>query len=56
MALAGSPLGGLVLVKLAEGYAGARTLYLVAALAGMGVVLNVSRAVSRSALPKRKQE
>ena len=29
---------------------------LVAALAGMGVVLNVSRAVSRSALPKRKQE
>ncbi len=29
---------------------------LVAVLAGMGVVLNVSRAVSRSALPKRKQE
>jgi cell division protein FtsW len=29
---------------------------LVAALAGMGVVLNVSRAVSRNALPKRKQE
>ena len=29
---------------------------LVAALAGMGVLLNVSRAVSRSALPRRKQE
>ncbi len=29
---------------------------LVAVMGGMGVVLNVSRAVSRSALPKRKQE